>query len=251
MRKRVLIINPNTSVAVTELVLRQCRLASPELEWLGATSRLGAAYISSEATYAIAGHAVLETYAEHFDCHDAVLIGCFGDPGLWGLREIATVPVIGLAQASYLAAAALGNFAVVTGGQRWEAMLYRFARSQQLDTRLTGIHTVELTGAQIAAAPEKALDALASAAEIGVRGGAQCIVLGGAALGGLAQRLQSRVAVPVLDNVALGAQAVDNALANAGMTHSSPGLRDTLSGTGDALTRLMLGQGTCYPPAAS
>ena len=240
MRKRILVINPNTSESVTEIVLRNCRLVSPGLEWQGATSRLGAAYISTEATYAIAEHAVLETYADHFDEHDAVLIGCFGDPGLLALREIATVPIIGLAQSSFNAAAVRGRFAVVTGGKAWETMLYRFARSHRFDTQLTGIHAIELTGAQIAEAPEMALDALAAAANDGVTGGAQLIVLGGAALGGLAQRLQARVAVPVLDNIALAAHAVQDIVVNAQPTLSQSGFPYALLGAGAALTRLML-----------
>lgn len=240
MRKRILVINPNTSETVTDIVTRNCRLASPTLDWQGVTSRMGAAYISNEATCAIASHAVLETYADHFDGHDAVLIACFGDPGLLALREIAPVPVLGLAQASFMAAAALGSFAVVTGGKSWEAMLYRFARLHRLDARLVGIFAVALTGAQIAQAPGNALDALAAAASDGVAAGAQRILLGGAALGGLATRLQSRVAVPVLDDITLAAYAVRDSVAIAQPTQARTGLAEYLSGTGAALARLMV-----------
>jgi Asp/Glu/hydantoin racemase len=87
-------------------------------------------------------------------------------------------------------------------------MLARFARAHQLDAQLAGIHTVDLTGAQIAVDPAAAIDALADAAERGISGGAECILLGGAALCGLAATLQPRLGVPVLDNVLLAAQAV-------------------------------------------
>ena len=43
--------------------------------------------------------------------------------------------------------------------------LERFARMHLLDAQLCGIQTVDLTGAQIAAAPEQAIDALCLACE--------------------------------------------------------------------------------------
>lgn len=212
--KRCLVLNPNTTAAVTEMVLAVCRRAQPGLQWSGATARFGAAYIADEVGYAKAGHAALDAYEAFHDGHDLVLLACFGDPGLLALRELSRVPVIGLAQSSFEAAARQGRFAVVTGGHAWAPMLARFARAQGLDAKLTGIHTIDWTGAQIAADPDGARDALVAAAQHGIEEGAQCILLGGAALAGLAPSLQPRVAVPVLDNVLLAAQAVADALAS-------------------------------------
>jgi len=49
------------------------------------------------------------------DGYDAVIIGCFGDPGLEAAREIVSIPVIGPGEASLLLAAGLGHrFSVVT-----------------------------------------------------------------------------------------------------------------------------------------
>ena len=81
---------------------------------------------------------------------------------------------------------------MVTGGHAWAPMLTRFARAHGLDERLVGIYTVDLTGAQIASDPDAALDSLADAAQRGIDGGAEVILLGGAALCGLAGLLQPR-----------------------------------------------------------
>lgn len=210
--KRCLVINPNTTGAVTELVVAACRRAAPGVRWEGVTARFGAAYIADEVAYAKAAHSALDAYEAFYQRHDAVLLACFGDPGLLALRELASVPVIGLAQSSFEAAARHGRFAVVTGGHAWGPMLARFARMHGLDARLTGIHTIDWTGAQIAADPDGARDALVAAARQGIDGGAECILLGGAALTGLEAALQPRLPVPVLDNVRLAAQAVAAAL---------------------------------------
>jgi allantoin racemase len=211
--KRCLVINPNTTAAVTDKVLAACRRAQPALQWEGATARFGAAYIADEAAYATAGHGALDALEAFHDGHDAVLLACFGDPGLLALRERSPVPVIGLAQSSFEAAARKGRFAVVTGGHTWAPMLDRFARAHRLDANLVGIHTIDWTGARIAADPDGALDALVAAAQHGVAAQADTILLGGAALTGLAPSLQPRLPVPVLDNVLLAAQAVADALA--------------------------------------
>jgi allantoin racemase len=208
---RILIINPNTSESVTERVQAACQQVHPDLHWESVTARFGAPYIASEASYVVGAHAVLEAYAAFEAASgrpDAALIACFGDPGLLALREVAQIPVVGLAQASLEAAAARGPFAVVTGGAAWGPMLQRFARMHQLDARLCGIHTVELTGAQIAQDPEQSFGMLAEACRRGIADGAQQVVLGGAGLAGLAARLQAQVPVPLLDNVLLGAAAV-------------------------------------------
>ena len=215
MNKRCLVINPNTSGAVTDRVVAACRQAQPGVHWEGATARFGAAYIADEVAYAKAAHAALDAWEAFHAGQDAVLLACFGDPGLLALRELARVPVIGLAQSSFEAAAQRGRFAVVTGGHAWAPMLSRFARLHGLDAKLVGIHTIDWTGAQIAADPDGALDALVAAAQKGIDAGAQSILLGGAALTGLTPSLQPRLSVPVLDNVLLAAQTVVDALASA------------------------------------
>jgi allantoin racemase len=210
--KRCLVINPNTTGAVTEIVVAACQRAQPGVQWQGVTARFGAAYIADEAAYVRAAPAALDAFDAFYAAHDAVLLACFGDPGLVSLRERSHVPVIGLAQSSFEAAARRGRFAVVTGGHAWAPMLARFAREHRLDERLVGIHTIDWTGAQIAADPDGARDALVAAAQNGIDGGAECILLGGAALAGLAPSLQPRLSVLVLDNVLLAAQAVADAL---------------------------------------
>jgi len=214
---RILIVNPNTSESVTVRVLAACRQAHPALQWDAVTARFGAPYIASEASYVVGAHAVLDAFAATPGPYDAVLIACFGEPGLLALREVAQRPVIGLALASLEAAGARGPFGVVTGGAAWGPMLQRFARMHQLDARLCGIHTVEMTGAQIAEAPARALDALAQACYRAIADGAQHIVLGGAGLAGVAAQLQLQVGVPLLDNVLLGAEAAARAVGAGGV----------------------------------
>jgi allantoin racemase len=201
---QLLLINPNTSAAITELVLAEARkVASPATVLSAATGRFGGRYIATRATYAIAGHAALDAYAEHRASADAVVLACFGDPALLALKEIAHQPVVGMAEASCLAAAALGGrFAIVTGGERWGPMLREFVAAIGLSEQLATVHTVAPSGADIARDPDAALALLAEACRTCVaHSGADSIILGGAGLAGLADRIAPHVPVPLIDSL--------------------------------------------------
>ncbi len=197
---RLLLINPNTTASVTDLVAVRARaIAGPGVEIVATTGRFGARYIASRAAAAIAGHAALDALAEHGAGCDAVCLACFGDPGLLALKELSPVPVVGMAEASCHAAAMLGRrFAIVTGGVLWGPMLAEFVASLGLSERLAGIRTVAPTGADIARDPEGALDLLAGACRDVAVEGADVVILGGAGLAGLAERIADRVPVPVI-----------------------------------------------------
>lgn len=188
---------------------------------LGATAPFGADYIASEATYVVAAHAVLDAWQQHVLAHGrprAVLVACFGDPGVWALRETAGVPVMGLAEAAMREAQDLGPFGVVTGGAAWGPMLERLARGLQLagPQRLRWVRTVSTSGGDMVAQPEQAWRSLGQACAEGLAQDAQqvacgavtrpvgSVILGGAALAGWADRLDPPPTVPIIDSLAAG-----------------------------------------------
>lgn len=207
--RSLLVVNPNTSAGVTALLQAHVqREAGASVAVRSVTARLGAPYIACEASYAVAAHAALDAWAAALadgPAPDAVLIGCFGDPGLFALREASPVPVTGLAQAACVEAGRAGRFAIVTGGARWVPMLERLAQALGCDAALVGIHTVAPTGAQLAADPEGARALLGQACrEAAERWSAQAVIVGGAGLAGIAATIQPQVPVPLIDSVAAG-----------------------------------------------
>ena len=201
----ILLINPNTTTSITDLLLAEARkCAAPTTTLSAVTGRFGARYIASRAAYAIAGHAALEAYAEHGADADAVVLACFGDPALMALRDIATRPVIGMAEASCRTAAGMGGrFSIVTGGERWRPMLEEFVALIGLSHCLASIETVAPSGADIAREPDRALDLLVDACNVAVtRSHADTVILAGAGLAGLATRIAARVPVPLIDSLA-------------------------------------------------
>lgn len=227
---RLLLINPNTTESITELVAaRAGELVGPEVEIRPATGRFGARYIASRAAAAIAGHAALDAFAEHHAGCDAVLLACFGDPGLLALKELSPIPVVGMAEASCHHACLIGRqFSIVTGGERWGAMLREFVASLGLGARLASIRTVAPTGAEIAADQTPAVAMLAeSCRACAEEDGAEVVILGGAGLAGLAARVGEGVPVPVMCSL----QAALKATVAAAEVHRTKATTGSLAGT--------------------
>ncbi|MEO7338433.1 MAG: aspartate/glutamate racemase family protein [Caldimonas sp.] len=210
----LLVLNPNTSESISVRLGHHVAAAiaalDPSARVRTATAAFGASYIADETSFAIAGHAALDAAATAVARHgepDALLLGCFGDPGIEALREFSACPVVGLAEASMREAAKHGRFAIVTGGRAWAPMLERIARGLGHGAALTGVHTVSASGAELAADPAAAIDLLRNAC-IAASHGANAVILGGAGLAGLAEPIASSLGVPLIDSVAAGARAL-------------------------------------------
>jgi len=220
-----LVINPNTSVDVTDrLVARIRRVAHGNIELRAETARFGAPYIASESSYAVAGHAVLDAWQNQGRIHESlavdpyedglvpagtplkgILVGCFGDPGCAALQEISGIPVAGLAEASFEESCVFGHFVVVTGGVLWKPMLKKLAASLGYGKRLLDVHVLDQTGDELAAHPLQASDRLRQACVEAIAAtGADAVILGGAGLTGLADAWSSSLRVPVIDSVDAG-----------------------------------------------
>ena len=207
--RHLLVINPNTGQATTQRLASHLQTLLPtDVKLACINARFGAPYIACEASHAVAGHALLDAWAHHLHTHspspDGVIIACFGDPGLFALREVSACAVTGLAEASFIQASHWGSFAIVTGGARWKPMLERLASSLGFAPQLQHIELVQETGAQLLADRELALRVLANACHKAAQTGAKAVILGGAGLAGYAADLQATCPVPLIDSVSAG-----------------------------------------------
>ncbi len=209
---RLLLLNGNTDPAITDLLAARAaeaipRLGLPATEVVPATAPFGARYISTRAAVAVAGHAVLAALAEHVGAdnpqgYDAVVIACFGEPGIDAAREILPIPVVGMAEASIAAALALApRIALLTGGALWVPMLEEFCLVRGLGPDRVLVCGVAPTGDMIARDPDGAATLLVDAARAAVADGAGAVVLGGAGLAGIGPRVAPHLGVPVLDSL--------------------------------------------------
>jgi allantoin racemase len=203
---KILILNPNMSQSLTDgLAAVARRAAAPGTEIVTATARSGFPYISSRAEAQVAGAIVLDMIAEqlehteHTDRIDAVVIAAFGDPGLRAARELFDLPVVGMAEAAMLSACMLGQrFAFVTFTPHMAPWYEESVALAGLLGRFAGVHTPAVGFGSVDSVQDELFDELRALAErAALRDAADVVVLGGAPLAGLAQRIEGAAAVLV------------------------------------------------------
>ena len=202
---RILILNPNTSSNVTARLAAAAKHATAQGTILAsATATRGVPYIATRAEAQIGGAIALEMLAELHREYDAAIIAAFGDPGLFGARELFDIPVVGMAEASMLTACMLGRrFAIVTFAHAlgpWyqdcvdmHGMTGRCAGIRMLDDPFESIGDVQDE-------KESLLAELANRAALELE--ADAVILAGAPLAGLAARIKDRMPVPIVDQIA-------------------------------------------------
>ena len=112
----VVMINPNSTVSMTEAMLRAAREAAPEISFDGWTSHKGPPAIQGAADGEAATPPLLELVQKALEQQaEGIIIGCFDDTALAEAARIAHCPVVGIGQASFHQAALRNQrFSVVT-----------------------------------------------------------------------------------------------------------------------------------------
>ncbi|SMO97733.1 aspartate/glutamate racemase family protein [Paracoccus laeviglucosivorans] len=147
--------------------------------------------------------------------HQAVVIGCFSDPGGEALAEISGLPVIGPGEAGIMAAMQLGERFSVLSSDPTPPGLRRRIRGIGAEPMFLSEVRVGGSVAALVADPDRHLPAIVDQARACVDAGAQVLVLGCFAMSfapGLTQRLAQAVGVPVVNPVIAGLRAAETAL---------------------------------------
>ena len=198
-KQHILLVNGNSSQSVTDRLFGLAAAAAPELEFRPCTPQGGPAYVSTPADVVLASEKVVETIAlaAGDDEPDGCIIACFGEPGLLEARRRFHFPIVGMAEASMLTAMQLGgNFAMVTLGEHWPAMLHDLVKVYGVQDRCIGIDLIEGTPFDLMANPQRAAESVSAAAK---KCGSQIVIIGGAALTGLASAIGPLPGIELID----------------------------------------------------
>lgn len=204
--RHIALLNPNTSEATTELMLRSARHVLPaSVEIAGRTAPRGCAMITTpdelDAAAAVVADHGAALAAEGFD---AIIIAGFGDPGLDALRARMRIPVTGLAEAGIAAAAEGGRrFSIVTVTPALEDSLRAAALRHG---RAGTFASVRFTTAPLHAVMQTPAGLAAALLETTLRAvredGAEAVVIGGGPLAQAASAIAAELQIPVIDPVA-------------------------------------------------
>ncbi|MBV4365651.1 allantoin racemase [Erwinia phyllosphaerae] len=232
------VINPNTSQAMTETIGAAARsVAAPTTEILAVCPSQGVPSIEGHFDEAIAAIGVLEQVKagrEQGVCGH--VIACFGDPGLLAARELATAPVVGIAEAAmHLATLVATRFSIVTTLPRTVIIARHLLQQYGFEHQCAALHAINL--------PVLALEDGSGLAQEKVRerclrakkeDGSGAIVLGCGGMAQLARELTHELGMPVIDGVTAAVKMVESLVA-LGLATSKHGdldypVRKTLSG---------------------
>jgi len=203
------------------------RVARPETEISNVFLDAGPASVESFYDEAIAVPGVVAKVREaERDRMDAVIINCFGDPGLDAAREVVSIPVIGPCEASMQLASMLGHkFSVVTVLERLIPELELHAQKYGVGWKLASARSVDLPVLDLEKGREQFVERMVERAVAAVReDGAHVIVLGCTGLAGLAKQVKVGLSkagyeVPVIDPAGT-ALKVAEALVDLKLAHS-------------------------------
>ncbi len=202
---RLVVINPNSTVSMTDKIAAAARLATPR-----SADRRGTCHGSPPSIQVPADDAaalpflLADTQAAVTDGADARIIACFDEPGLVQARATGAVPVLGIGHAAFHAAMLLGHhYSVVTTSSVSIPII-----QDNIKTYGLGSHCLNVRASKV---PVLDLEKPGSAArarisgEIGwaiVQDQATAIVRRCAGMADLAAALSAEHNVPVIDGVA-------------------------------------------------
>jgi len=210
---KILLLNPNTTAEVTGLLYAAgIRAASGGTELVAVTAKRGVPYIATRAEVQIGGAIALEMLAEAGSGFDAAIIAAFGDPGLFGARELFSFPIVGLAEAAMLTACMVGRrFSIVTFSRTLTPWYQECVAMHGLEARCAGIRALDESFRSISDVQAEKEDLLVRLANLAVeQDEADVVILSGAPLAGLADKVKDRIPVPVIDPIAAAVRQAES-----------------------------------------
>lgn len=202
----ILVVNPNTSAEMTAAIARLAQAtARQDATVVTLRSVQGPHTIEGPLDAALGVAGMLEVIAAYPHPFDAVVVACFGDPGVDALRLLVRVPVIGIGASSFTQAAFISQrFAIVTPAvgtpERYAAVI----ASMGLTKQFVGTYQTPLCVADFESGDPAVLATLTLHAEQAVKDGAECLLFGCAGIADQIQDIAARVGVLCIPSVAAG-----------------------------------------------
>ena len=208
---KIQLINPNTCVEMTEKMAQAAvKVAALDSQVIAVSPKQGVASIEGHYDEAIAAVGVLELIQAAPDV-DGYIIACFGDPALDAARELATAPVIGIAEAAFhMATLVATKFSIVTTLARTQIIAEHLLHKYGFAQHCAKIRCIDLPVLSLEHEPEQAYALLRQQCLTAKQqDGIGAIVLGCGGMADLAERISAELEIPVIDGVSAAVKLVE------------------------------------------
>lgn len=161
---------------------------------------------------------VVELEQEGFD---AIVPGCFGDPGIDGARELVSIPVLGPGATAMVVAANLGHrFSIVTVLENVIRPLENLALLTGVGPKLASVRQIGIPVLELNSNPDYTFARLVDiSAEVVEKDRADVLILGCGTLSFRAAELQEQLGVPVINPLQITLRMAE-LLVSCGLSHS-------------------------------
>ncbi len=223
---KMLVINPNSTVSMTDKIVASARQAASEgTDIVAATGTDAPPSIQGHHDEAMSVPGLITRLREaEAQGIDGVVVACFDDPGIGACREVFLGPVLGICEASVKAASMIStSFSVVTTLPRAIPIIEDLIHGYGLSHRCRRVRSAEI--------PVLALEEQGTVARNKVRDEilkavredrCEAVVLGCAGMADLTEWLSQEAGVPVIDGVTAATRMVE-ALVGCGLKTSKIG----------------------------
>lgn len=206
------LINPNTCLAMTEkMALAARQVASSQSEIMAVSPKQGMPSIEGYYDEAIAAVGVLDLVqaAPQVNGH---IIACFGDPALYAAREVATAPVIGIAEAAFhMASLVASKFSIITTLPRTKIIAEHLLQQYGFSGHCAKIRCIDLPVLDLEQQPEHAYQALlAQCLAAKQQDDIGAIVLGCGGMAEMADRVSQELKIPIIDGVRAAVKLIES-----------------------------------------
>jgi allantoin racemase len=132
--------------------------------------------------------------------YDGVIIYCYGDPSVRAAKEMLTIPVVGIGEASAIVACSIGyRFGVITAGPPGAGQyLFDNLKIYELDHKCVGVRSVGIPVLSLVGAEEDEEERLVQIGKEMLQDGADVLVLGCGSMLGVAESASKRLGVPIV-----------------------------------------------------
>ena len=202
MTERILVVNPNSTEAVTRSIdeaMAPLRFpGGPEIACLTLAEGPPGVETQSDADSVIAP--LCRLIAARDNEASAFVIACFSDPGLFSAREATGKPVFGIAECGILTALTLGHrFGIISILARSVPRHLRYVGAMGLSDRLAADLPIELGVVELADESRTLERMVAVGRRLRDARGADVVVMGCAGMARYHARVESAIGVPVVE----------------------------------------------------
>lgn len=225
--RKLLVINPNSSHKMTADIKSTVEKCTPRDTKIDVVCLENSPEVlESFIDYTLAGANVIEYIRKNKveSKYDGILLACFGDPGLYALKELLNIPVLGIAEAAISASLLLGfKYSIVAAVSKARAMMESLVKSYGLEGRLASVEALDVDICTFIEQEQLLYDAALSCGHQAIAKGAEVLILGCAGMTILDKKIAKELGIPVVDPVSAGLHMLSSII-DSGLYTSKIGL---------------------------